>query len=589
LKLQLKDRHHGPLFMALCFSKKIRAAAGGLTGLIFTLSAAICAGQNVALTNQQALADFAMQHAGDAESGRRIFREDKRMVCINCHTADGRGGKAGPDLSAIGDKFSRNELIRSVLEPSASIDVGYGTTVVRTKNGEDAQGVIKRVTEEWIEIMGGDGRMVRIATADIKEQHNSAVSLMPTGLVAPLQPQEFSDLITYLGSLQQRIAYGTNSPIMPQTIPRAEQSVGIMPFFSAAVHLEEPTWFGEVPGFTNLFVVLEHAGHSWIIEHTEQGDKQSVLVDLSGETAPSGATGLLGLAFHPRFAKNRKYYLQYQTIKNSRTVTEIMERQFAADFKSDSSRPSREVMEIVAATQNHTGGAIEFGPDDYLYIGMGDTGPQYDTEGHGQNLSLLLGKMLRIDVDHSENGKNYAIPKDNPFVTQTNARPEIWAYGLREPWRFSFDPLTGDLWLGDVGQDRFEEVDILRAGENMGWNVFEGIIPHSQRYRRPNEVFVPPVFAYAHRFGVSVTGGYVYRGHRAPAMYGRYICGDFQLGSIWALTQTNRVMSSVEEIGLAPSRLVSFARDHEGELYVVGFDSGQIYQLDLAKVKPFPR
>lgn len=569
--------------------RNARAFAGGLAVMLFGFSAGMGLAQNAALTNQPALADFALQHPGDAEAGQRIFAEDKRMICASCHTVDGHGGKAGPDLSAIGDKFSRREMIRAILEPSADIAVGYGTTVITTKDDEDYQGVVKQMTEGWVEIVGGNGRPVRIATADIKAQHNSAVSLMPSGLVNVLKPQEFSDLISYLCSLQQRVAYGIHSPIMPQNIAHTEQSVGFIPLFSASVKLEEPTWFGVVPGFTNLYVVLEHGGRSWIIEHTPQGDKQSVLVDLSQEAIYGGSSGLLGLAFHPHFAENHKYYLQYQIAKNNRIFTTVTERQFAADFKSDSGQPPRTIIEIPATTLDHTAGEIVFGPDGCFYMGMGDTGPQRDPQGHGQNLNLLLGKILRLDVDHSEDGKNYTIPKDNPFVGRTNARPEIWVYGFRQPWRFDFDSVTGELWVGDVGQDDYEEIDMPRAGENMGWNVFEGIVPFSERYRRPNEVYTPPVFAYPHRFGVSVTGGYVYRGHRAPAMYGRYICGDFQTPRIWALTQTNRILSSIAEIGQAPSRLASFSQDRDGELYIVGYDSGQVYKLDLSKVSPFPR
>jgi hypothetical protein len=204
-------------------------------------------------------------------------------------------------------------------------------------------------------------------------------------------------------------------------------------------------------------------------------------------------------------------------------------------------------------------------------------------------LGVLTGKILRVDVNRSEGGLNYAIPRDNPLVNRTNARPEIWAWGVREPWRASFDWLTGDLWLGDVGQDQFEEITIPRAGENHGWNVFEGVTPYSERYRRAGENFVPPVFTYSHRVGVSVTGGFVYRGQRAPALYGHYICGDFETRRLWALTQTNRTLSSIVEIGRAPSRVVSFSQDAAGELYFVGFDDGVIYQMNLAAVDTAPR
>ena len=165
---------------------------------------------------RQDLTDFAMQHVGDAARGQQIFADDRRMICSRCHSTDGNNGKAGPDLSAIGDKFFRRELIRSILEPSATIAVGYGATAVTTKDGEEYQGVIKQASESWVELVGGDGKPIRIATADIQEQHTSEVSLMPEGLADSLQPREFSDLISYLESLHQPIDSRLHSPAMPE-------------------------------------------------------------------------------------------------------------------------------------------------------------------------------------------------------------------------------------------------------------------------------------------------------------------------------------------------------------------------------------
>lgn len=553
----------------------------------FVLLALICVMTASAQDATNSLVDYVMSHEGNAEDGRHLLLEDPRLICLRCHTVDRTGGKAGPDLSAIGDKFSRADLVRAILEPSANIAVGYGTTVVTTKDGEDHQGVLKQATGDWIEIMGGDGVPVRISTADIKAQHSSDISLMPAGLVNALKPEEFADLIAYLHSLHLSTS-GVHSMAMPENIQAAAHGVALVPFFSPTVHLTQPTWFGEVPGFTNLFAVLEHSGHSWLIERTASGDRRTPLIDLSHEVRYGPATGLLGMAFHPRFSENHKYYLKYQVLRDQRIVTVLVERKFAVDFRSDSGEPGREVLAIEGATQDHNGGCIAFGPDGYLYLGMGDTGPQRDPQGHSQNLSILQGKMLRIDVDHRDAGLEYAIPRDNPFVTRSNVRPEIWAYGFREPWRFSFDRLTGELWVGDVGQDQYEEVSMPRAGENQGWNVFESVVPFSNQYRRDGENYSMPVFAYSHHVGVSITGGYVYRGHKAPEMFGHYVCADFQTCRIWELTQTNRILNNVLEIGVAPSRVTSFSQDHEGELYIVGYDSGQIYWLDLAQVKPYP-
>jgi glucose/arabinose dehydrogenase len=192
--------------------------------------------------------------------------------------------------------------------------------------------------------------------------------------------------------------------------------------------------------------------------------------------------------------------------------------------------------------------------------------------------------MLRIDVDRTEGDQPYAVPRDNPFVGRPDFRPEIWAYGFREPWRFSFDSLTGDLWVGDVGQDRYEEVDIARRGENYGWNVYEGFEPFSNRYRRPGQTYIPPVFAYGRKYGVSVTGGFVYRANPHSSFYGVYIFGDYQSQRLWGLTQKHRRLQTIRQIALAPERVVSFGRDEHGTLYVVGYD-GMIYKMDFDQAR----
>ena len=559
-----------------------------LTGVTWAVSAQSPA-PTAAPISKAALTEFALQQPGDVLRGKQIFTDETKAACSKCHTVDGRGVKAGPDLSSIGDKFPRRELIRSILEPSAPVAVGYGTTIISTKDDEEFQGVIKQATESWIELMGGDGKPVRVSIEDISGQRESALSLMPEGLEAALTPQEFTDLIAYLESLHQPLDSTTRVRGMPEDIPQAVRPVGLQPFFNQNVRLEHPVWFGPVPGFTNRFVVLEHEGRSWIIERTLNGDEQSVLLDLSGQVRVGGATGLLGIAFHPKFRENQKYYLKYQVVAAGKITTRLVERHFTADFKGDDGMASRLLLEIGSVTQDHHGGTIEFGPDGYLYLGMGDTGPQRDPQGHGQNLNVFWSKILRLDVDRTEGAKAYGIPRDNPFVGRTNVLPEIWAYGFREPWRFSFDLVTKDLWVGDVGQDRVEEVGIVRRGENHGWNIFEGHTAFSDQYRRAGEDYIAPVFSYSHRHGVSVTGGFVYRGKRAPRMQGRYVCGDFESRRIWALTETNRLLAGIVEIGRAPSRLVSFGQDHDGELYMVGYDSGVIYQMDLAAIDPTPR
>jgi glucose/arabinose dehydrogenase len=183
-------------------------------------------------------------------------------------------------------------------------------------------------------------------------------------------------------------------------------------------------------------------------------------------------------------------------------------------------------------------------------------------------------------VDHADAGRPYTIPADNPFRGRADARPEIWAYGFREPWRFSFDSLTGDLWVGDVGQDRVEEVSIVRRGENHGWNVYEGFEPFSNRYRKEGCAYVPPVFAYKRKYGNSVTGGYVYRGDKRSSFYGVYICGDYTSHRIWGLKQKERTLQIVRQIGASPQGIASFGTDERGNIYLVGYE-GMVYWLDF--------
>jgi len=290
---------------------------------------------------------------------------------------------------------------------------------------------------------------------------------------------------------------------------------------------------------------------------------------------------LLGLAFHPKFPENRRYYLKHQVFEEGRIVTTVVERRASTDLRTDSGYPSRRLWKVVSATQDHSGGCIGFGPDGFLYIAMGDTGPQQDPQGHGQDLTTHLGKILRIDVDHADAGLPYAIPADNPYRHRSDARPEIWAYGFREPWRFSFDPVTRDLWVGDVGQDRVEEVAIVRRGENHGWNVYEGFEPFSNRYRKDGASYVPPVFAYRRKYGNSVTGGYVYRGDKQSSFYGVYICGDYTSRRLFGIKQQDRALQVVRQIGTAPQGIASFAADEGGKIYLVGYE-GMIYRLDFA-------
>lgn len=535
-----------------------------------------------------------MNHEGDAARGRELFNNEQRVGCAKCHSVNGSSSRAGPDLLTIGDSYPRRELIRSVLEPSASIAIGYGTTIVETKSGETFSGIIKQATTNALELMGADGKLVRIAMADIKEQRGSNISLMPEGLHAGLSLQEFTDLSEYLVSLKEPQSALANNRGMPANVPELAKPIAVRPFFSEDLRfphsfVQKPgdvrsglVWFGQLPGSSNVFIAVHQTGKIWRLEKSATNDTKTLFADSTSEIFNErGPNGLLGLAFHPKFLENRKYYLKHQVFENGKIATTVVERIASPDFRTDSGQPSRRLIKIECVTQDHTGGCIAFGPDGFLYIGMGDTGPQQDPQGHGQDRSILLGKMLRIDVDHSDPGLPYAIPADNPFRGQSNVRPEIWAYGFREPWRFSFDSRTHDLWVGDVGQDRIEEVSIVRRGENLGWNVYEGFEPFSNRYRTESATYVPPVFAYRRKYGNSITGGFVYRGDMHSSFYGVYICGDYTSHRIFGLKQRDRTLQVVRQIGTAPQGIASFGTDERGEIYVVGYE-GMVYQLDFS-------
>lgn len=537
--------------------------------------------------------DFAMGRDGDATRGREIFHDEQHAACVKCHSIDGRGGKAGPDLQAVGDKFPRRELIRAVLEPSAEIAIGYGTTLVTTKAGDEFQGVVKESTADSLELIGADGKHVRVATRDIQEQRGSTVSLMPEGLHAGMSRQDFANLIEYLVTLKQPENALTSNRGMPSTISELARPITVRPFFMEEMRfphafVQKPgdvrsglVWFGTLPSVSNTFVVVHQTGKIWLMEKNGTNETKSLFADIAKEIFNErGPNGLLGIAFHPKFPQNRKYYLKHQVFEDNKIVTTVVERTASPDLRTDSGQPSRRLWRAVSTTQDHSGGCIGFGPDGFLYIAMGDTGPQQDPQGHGQDLTTHLGKILRLDVDHTSADLPYAIPADNPFIARPEVRPEIWAYGFREPWRFSFDPVTADMWVGDVGQDRVEEVAIVRKGENHGWNVYEGFEPFSNKYRKEGASYTPPVFAYRRKFGNSITGGYVYRGEKRSPFYGVYICGDYTSHRIFGVKQQDRTLKAVRQIGTSPQNIASFGTDDRGEIYIVGYE-GMIYHLDL--------
>ncbi len=295
--------------------------------------------------------------------------------------------------------------------------------------------------------------------------------------------------------------------------------------------------------------------------------------------ADSSERGLLSVAFHPDYARNGRFFVNYTNLAGNTAVSA-----FQVGGSPNQADPGSEsiLLTIRQPYANHNGGQLQFGPDGYLYVGMGDGGSGGDPQGNGQNPATLLGALLRLDVDQATDAAQYGIPTDNPFVADAAKLPEIWATGLRNPWRFSFDRTTGDLLIADVGQNQWEEVNFLPAGSpggsNFGWNIMEGTHCYD-RNTCDQTGLILPVIDYRHEQGrCSITGGYVYRGSQFPTLGGVYFFGDYCSGEIWGMTAGEGGRFSAQVLYRSPSRIASFGEDAAGELYVVDI-SGGIYQI----------
>ena len=524
---------------------------------------------------------------GSVEGGKLIFT-DQRTACSQCHSVDGTASGIGPDLYAAGDKFARADLAQSILDPSSSIMTGYATTILENRKGERFQGILRSRADEVLVLGQVGGVDLRIARSEVVKEETGAVSLMPPGLHSQLSPAEFRDLIAYLESLRQPETKVVQEAGTPLEIPVLSQQVAFEPVFGMKEKFHKPVWFGGHPTVQGGYLIAEKSkGTISLLERVDGEEVISPFVNILDEIYVANDEGLLGVALHPGFAENGRYFMMHETMTGQQRGMAVVERVASADRRKDSGNPTRSILRWNIDTLFHHGGGLEFGPDGFLYIGMGDGGPQEDPEGKAQDLSRFEGSLLRIDVDREEEGRAYGIPGDNPFVTgdSKERRPEIFAYGLRQPWRFSFDPANGDLWVGDVGQNRFEEVCIVRSGENHGWNIQEGFSLFSTQYRTESAEYTPPVVAFLRKHGVSVTGGYVMRTDPQSSFHGVYICADYQSKKVWGITQRDRKLKVIRQIGTAPDRIVSFGRDPAGELYAVGYSKGVVYRVDLDEAK----
>jgi glucose/arabinose dehydrogenase len=334
------------------------------------------------------------------------------------------------------------------------------------------------------------------------------------------------------------------------------------------------------PGDAERLYVVEQGGR---VEVVRNNDVQSApFLDISDRTRGGGERGLLGLAFHPAFESNRRFFVNYTRPNGATQIAEF--RASSADRADPGTE--RLLLFVPQPFSNHNGGSLAFGNDGFLYVALGDGGSGGDPLGSGQDLGVLLGKILRVDVDSAA---PYAVPADNPFVSTAGAEPEIWAYGLRNPYRMSFDRTTGDLYIGDVGQSRREEIDVGLAsrggGENYGWNVTEGSLCFNPGSGCRTVGITPPVLEYGHEEGCSVTGGVLYAGCRMPELVGTYFYGDFCTGFVRSFRLADGAVAEqrdwTADLGGNIGRIASFGTDALGEVYVVDYD-GEVYRLEPA-------
>jgi len=342
--------------------------------------------------------------------------------------------------------------------------------------------------------------------------------------------------------------------------------------------LSSPLDLKFAPGDRSRIFVVEQPGRIRVIRDGTL--VAAPFLDISGRISAGGERGLLGLAFHPGYAQNGRFFVNYTDRSGD---THVAEFRGGPGTDTADAGSERLVLFVAQPFANHNGGGLAFGRDGMLYIGLGDGGSGGDPFHNGQNLGTLLGKMLRIDVDR---GNPYAVPADNPFVSTAGARGEVWAYGLRNPWRFAFDGGTGDLFIADVGQGQWEEIDVglasRRGGENYGWNITEGSHCFQPSSGCSTAGLTPPILEYGHDEGCSVTGGVVYRGCRMPGYQGTYFYADYCSHFVRSIRLTNGQASDPRDwtaaLGRGLNSPTSFGVDADGEAYIVDQD-GEVYRI----------
>jgi quinoprotein glucose dehydrogenase len=379
-----------------------------------------------------------------------------------------------------------------------------------------------------------------------------------------------------------KLVSGALTLLLSATAAQAEFSLS--PVFEQ-VKTARPITVVIPPDGTDRLFLVQQRGQILVLPKDRSSAEASLFMDFSDRKmeAHEFEEGLLNLTFHPDFKTNGKFYVYYSQQNPKRSViSEFTMKGNAPDLNSE-----RIILEVPQPFWNHNSGNMLFGPDGYLYICFGDGGKRDDARRLAQNLFLLNGKIIRIDVNGKSGAREYAIPEDNPFVKTEGARPEIWTLGMRNPWGIYFDPSNGALWCADVGQDMWEEINLIEKGGNYGWSYMEGEGRFLTRTDEPPEdaEFIAPIHVYGHADGLSITGGVVYRGEKLPALKGAYIYGDWRWGKVWALrydfdakkVTSNELIYQQEDLN-GKFRPNAFCEDENNELLILSWD-GKLYEL----------
>ncbi len=544
---------------------------------------------------------------GDSGRGEAIFNGEEAH-CSACHKVRGHGGEIGPDLDALVGRDPA-EVFREIAEPSAWIRPEYTPYAVALEDGRVSVGIVRANGAEALKVLDTDGKETPIARAEVEEMHAIGTSIMPAGMAAALGESKMRDLLTFLlippggaktpGSAP--VALANTAAVAPAQ--RSSPAAANLPRFTVerafpALTFDRPVAFAYPDDGSNLLFVNEQKGVIWSFPNDPVMGDRSTFLDIrdkvqSPASGGGNEEGLLGLAFHPNYKENGAFFVYYSSKEGPTGRRSVVSRFRASGPNARQVDPATEERVWASAPDpygNHNGGCIAFGPDGFLYISLGDSGAADDPLTTGQNPKDWFGSILRIDVDHPAGGRPYGIPADNPARRNPrfkNWAPEVFCIGLRNVWKFSFDRQTGDLWAGDVGQNLWEEVDLIQNGGNYGWSLKEGFHPFRTR-QRPDRAspLSNPLVEYPHNpnqggsrrtdHGLSITGGYVYRGQALPDLVGVYVYADYQSGRIWGLRATEGKAVANGEI-VAPGRgsglnVAAFGEDPAGELYLLGFD-----------------